>query len=60
MGCLERLAEFASGHGRRFYGLEEARGRIVLERKVQEVPAAYGEVVPFRAGEPVRWSVRGE
>ncbi|MEW6747424.1 MAG: dihydroorotase [Planctomycetota bacterium] len=59
LGCLECLAGFASGHGRTFYGLAEAPDTVRLERHDQVVPQAYGDVVPFRAGEPLHWRVAG-
>ena len=59
MGCLERLASFCCEFGHRFYGLPAPTGSLVLEKREQVVPGAYAGVVPFRAGETLRWSIRG-
>ena len=58
-GALDRFEAFASENGPRFYGLPLNDGRVVLERAEIEVPeripAAGSSVVPFLAGETVRW-----
>lgn len=63
-GRLDRLEAFASEFGARFYGLELNEERIELEQREWRPPAEYaagGEsLVPFRAGEIVRWSLKGE
>jgi dihydroorotase len=57
--ALDRLEAFASEHGPRFYGLPLNEKRVVLERaevRVPErLPAAGTGVVPFHAGETLRW-----
>jgi dihydroorotase len=62
-GTLGGLEAFASEHGARFYGLQLNEGRVVLERVATEVPeklpAAGREVVPFHAGETLRWRFAG-
>lgn len=57
MGCLERLVPFCCQFGHQFYGLDAPTGMIQLERKECIVPAEYGGVVPFRAGEMLRWQI---
>jgi dihydroorotase len=58
-GALERLEAFASRHGAEFYGLPVNDGRLTLERADTIVPGElqFGDdiLVPFRAGEVVRW-----
>lgn len=58
-GALDRLEAFASEHGPRFYGLPLNQERVVLERAEAKVPdvlrAADTRVVPFHAGETLRW-----
>lgn len=58
-GRLDRLQAFASERGPDFYGLPRNTGFITLERTPWSPPAAYpfeaGELVPFRAGEPIAW-----
>ena len=60
-GALDRFEAFASEHGARFYGLPLNEGRLVLERAPVQVPdsvpAAGSRVVPFKAGETLRWRV---
>ena len=58
-GALDRLEGFASEHGPRFYGLPRNEQRITLIRERSEVPAAIGEVVPFRAGRHFEWRMTG-
>jgi dihydroorotase len=61
--ALDRLEAFASENGPRFYGLPLNRERVVLERAEVEVPealpAAGTKVVPFHAGETLRWRFAG-
>ena len=54
-GALDHLEAFASDNGARFYGLPLNEGTITLERAEIEVPAEIGGVVPFHAGETLRW-----
>ena len=58
-GALDKLEAFASENGPRFYDLPLNDGRIVLERGSDEVPdslpAGETRLVPFRAGETLRW-----
>jgi dihydroorotase len=60
-GALDKLEHFASRNGAAFYHLPVNTGTITLERAQVEVPeeAAYGadRLVPFRAGERLRWRV---
>ena len=61
VNALEKLEAFASLNGARFYGLPPNRGTITLEERETAVPDAirYGadELVPFRAGERLRWQL---
>ncbi|HEX5339974.1 MAG TPA: dihydroorotase [Gammaproteobacteria bacterium] len=60
-GALDRLEAFASFHGADFYGLARNQRKITLTRKPWTVPASYpladAELVPYRAGESVAWSL---
>lgn len=60
-GHLERLENFASRFGARFYGLPENDGSIMLARQGWRVPELLpfedGEIVPIRAGETCRWKM---
>ncbi|KQN19467.1 dihydroorotase [Sphingomonas sp. Leaf33] len=57
--AIDRFEAFASENGARFYGLPLNDGTVTLERVAQEVPAVWdagdSHVVPFRAGETLRW-----
>ena len=64
-GALDRLEDFASTFGPRFYGLPVNEQRLVLRRQPVEVPvqlhladASGGEhaLVPFHAGQRLPWS----
>jgi dihydroorotase len=58
-GALDKLEAFASENGPRFYGLPLNAGTVTLERAEAEVPAsipaAGSAVIPFHAGETLRW-----
>lgn len=58
-GALDRLEAFASENGPRFYGLPLNAGQVTLERVPVTVPetirAAGTSVVPFQAGQTLRW-----
>jgi dihydroorotase len=57
LGCLERLADFTSTSGRHFHGLPATEGVVTLERRDSVVPVAYGDVVPYRAGQTLSWAL---
>jgi dihydroorotase len=58
-GALDRLEAFASENGPRFYGLPLNEGTVTLERSELQVPDEIAGVVPFRAGETLRWRFAG-
>lgn len=58
-GALDRLEAFASENGPRFYGLPLNEGRVALERAEVEVPERVEGLVPFHAGETLRWRFGG-
>jgi dihydroorotase len=62
-GALDKLEAFASENGARFYGLPLNEGRVVLERAAADVPesipAAGTKIVPFHAGQTLRWRFAG-
>jgi dihydroorotase len=54
-GALDRFEAFAAVNGARFYGLPLNEGSITLERAKVEVPDEVSGLVPFHAGETLRW-----
>jgi dihydroorotase len=54
-GALARFEAFASENGRLFYGLPLNLGTVTLERAEVRVPDEIAGLVPFRAGETLRW-----
>jgi dihydroorotase len=58
-GALDRLEAFASENGTRFYGLPLNEGTVTLERAESQVPEEIAGVVPFHAGEVLRWRFAG-
>jgi dihydroorotase len=60
-GHLDRLEDFASVNGARFYGLPVNPTRITLEKQAWQVPAvlryADQELVPYAAGERLEWKL---
>lgn len=61
--AIAHFEGFASLHGPRFYGVPENAETVVLEKVDTPVPptiaAANTELVPFHAGETLRWSFTG-
>jgi dihydroorotase len=55
--ALDRFEAFASENGPRFYGLPLNDGTITLERGECEVPHEIGGLVPFHAGDTLRWKL---
>lgn len=56
--ALERLEAFASINGARFYGLAVNEETVTLERSEQRAPGEIDGLVPFHAGETLRWSFK--
>ena len=60
--ALDRLEAFASLNGPQFYRLPPNDARITINREAFVVPQLIGEgddaVVPFRAGETLRWRLQ--
>jgi len=57
--ALGRLEAFASLNGPRFYGLPANEETITLKRADVQVPDEIHGVVPFRAGETLKWRLAG-
>ena len=57
-GALNNLQAFVSDNARRIHGFEPAAKRVKLEKVEMQVPEKYGDVVPYRAGEQIAWSVK--
>ena len=56
-GALDRLEEFVSIRGARFYGLPLNEEKLVLTREAWKVPDLIGGAVPLMAGEEMKWRV---
>ena len=56
-GALDHLESFASEHGARFYGLPLNDGTVTLEKADTEVPEQIDGLVPFHAGQTLRWRI---
>jgi len=54
-GALDKLEAFASINGARFYDLPVNEETVTLERAEIEVPHDVEGIVPFHAGETLRW-----
>ena len=61
--ALDRFEAFASENGPRFYGLPLNDGTVTLERVEvtvgDEIDCGGEAIVPFHAGETMRWRLRG-
>jgi dihydroorotase len=62
-GALDRFEAFAALNGPEFYRLPVNETRVTLRRKLFAVPESIGKgenaLVPFRAGETLRWQLVG-
>src|SRR3954467_218041 len=56
-GVLDRLEAFASENGPRFYGLPLNEGTVTLERAEVLVADEIDGLLPFPAGETLRWKI---
>ncbi|MFL6765256.1 MAG: dihydroorotase [Sphingomicrobium sp.] len=54
-GALDGFEAFASVNGPRYYGLPLNDGTVTLERAEVTVPDEIDGIVPFHAGETLRW-----
>jgi dihydroorotase len=55
--ALGRLQAFVSDNARAVYGLTPPAKTVTLARRPWQVPARYGDVVPFAAGQTLPWQV---
>lgn len=55
--ALENLQAFVSDNAQRIYGICPEYKEVVLVKRDFTVPEMYGEVVPMRAGEILKWSI---
>lgn len=55
-GVPEKMEDFVSLFGARFYGLPLNEGRLVMRRRILRVPAEVHGVVPLAAGKELPWS----
>jgi dihydroorotase len=58
-GALDRFEAFAAVNGANFYGLPLNEGTVTLEKAEVHVPEEIAGVVPFHAGETLRWRFVG-
>ena len=58
-GALDKLEAFASVSGARFYDLPVNEETVTVERGEIEVPQEIDGIVPFHAGESLRWRFAG-
>jgi dihydroorotase len=55
--ALDNLQAFISDNAQRIYGICAEYKEVVLVERDFVVPEMYGEVVPMRAGETLKWSI---
>lgn len=54
---LENLQAFVSDNTQRIYGVRPNSKEVVLIERDFVVPEMYGEVVPMKAGDTIKWSI---
>ena len=64
-GALDKLENFVSGFGRKFYGVETTEGKVTLQKvtnRIVEHSWSLGDasVVPFWAGKEIGWEIVSE
>jgi dihydroorotase len=61
-GCLDKLEQFASINGAKFYGLPVNTRQVTLVKQTWDIPKTlpfgYNEVVPLLAGESLSWKLQ--
>ena len=55
---LENLQKFISDNAVDIYGLTPNTKTVTLEKRDFIVPEKYGDVVPYKAGETIAWSIK--
>jgi dihydroorotase len=55
--AVDNLQAFISDNAQRIYGVQPPKKQVVLKKGDFEVPAKYGTVVPFKAGQMLTWQV---
>ena len=55
--ALDNLQAFVSNNAQRIHGFKPPSKRVKLEKTGMSVPQKYGDIVPYRAGEQIPWSV---
>ena len=58
-GALDNLQAFVSGNAQRIHGFTAPAKTVKLAKVGMQMPASYGDVVPYRAGETLPWAVTG-
>ncbi len=58
-GALDRFEAFASVNGANFYGLPLNEGAVTLGRSEHRIDDEIAGLVPFHAGETLKWKVAG-
>ncbi len=56
-GALDNLQAFVSDNAQGIHGFTPPAKTVTLEKTCMRMPARYGEVVPYRAGETLPWAV---
>ncbi len=54
-GALDNLQDFVSGNAQRIYKITPPEKIVTLIKEPWQVPAKYGNVVPFSAGQELPW-----
>lgn len=55
--ALDNLQAFVSGNAQRIHGFTPPSKTVKLEKVGMQMPASYGDVVPYRADETLPWAV---
>lgn len=55
--ALNKLQAFVSGNAQRIHNYSPPAKSVKLAKTGMQVPRAYGDIVPYRAGETIPWSV---
>ena len=57
-GKLDNLEKFISTNAQKIYNIQPNTKTVILEKKDFIVPEKYGDVVPYRAGNTLAWSIK--
>lgn len=54
---LDNLQSFISDHAKNIYNITPPKKSVTLKKEPFDVPQSYGDIIPMRAGETLKWKI---